>query len=100
VGIFTAMAAPLAIAAGFSGFALLLISGAAALLCGAAGVMLWWTKRTPAGRSEGRGLAIVGVVLLGWAATWACSTRLQNRAAKFRASFSHSLHSLVNSYGR
>jgi hypothetical protein len=100
VGIFTAMAAPLAIAAGFSGLALLLISGATALLCGAVGAMLWWTKPTPPRRIEGRGLAIVAVVLLGWAAMWTCSTRLQNHAARLGASASQSLRSLVNSNGR
>jgi len=95
VAIFTAIAAPLAIGAGFSAGALLLLTAAAALLCGSTGTLLWRTKFAPARRREGRGLAILAIVLLIWSGL--CSLgRMQRLALRAGASASQSLRNVLN----
>jgi hypothetical protein len=99
VAIFTAIAAPLAIGAGFSATALLLITAAAALLCGSTGTLLWRTKFAPARRREGRGLVILAIVLLIWSGLWSLG-RMQRVALRAGASASQSLRNVLTSYGR
>jgi hypothetical protein len=99
VAIFTAVAAPLAIGAGFPSRALLLITAAGAALCGMAGGLFWRSRLCPPRRREGRGLAIVAIVLLVWAGLWTLRP-VEHLAMRAGASAFQSLRNVLNSDGR
>lgn len=99
VAIFTAIAVPPAIGADLSARLLLLITTAAALLCGTAGGLIWQTRLAPARRREGRGLAILAIVLLLWSGLWSLGG-MQRFAVRKGAAASQSLRNVLSSYGR